>query len=203
VAEQMYTLVHGLYKSFTQKEEFNIIILGLDNAGKTTLLEKIKSIYLGIQGLSPDKIAPTVGLNIGKVDIGVNRLNFWDLGGQKQLKRIWTKYYTECHSIVFVVDSTDKDRIQEVKETFEGVITDDNVGGVPILMLANKQDVDGALKVHEIKEIFNPIALNLGARDSKVMSISALRGEGIKEAIEWLQMRMQRNSTERPGVYRN
>lgn len=65
-------------------------------------------------------------------------------------------------------------------------------------MLANKQDVEGALKVHEIKEIFNPIASNLGARDSKVLSVSALRGEGIQQAIEWLQERMIRNVTHRP-----
>jgi ADP-ribosylation factor related protein 1 len=95
----MYTLLSGLYKQYTQKEEFNsihltntqVIILGLDNAGKTTLLERIKHIFLGA-GLDPSRIAPTVGLNIGKVDIGSHRLNFWDLGGQASLKRIWTKY---------------------------------------------------------------------------------------------------------------
>ncbi|KAJ3078915.1 hypothetical protein HK102_004137, partial [Quaeritorhiza haematococci] len=166
----------GLYKWYTQKEEFYVIILGLDNAGKTTLLERIKSQYLGIQGLPPEKIAPTVGLNIGKIDISRTRINFWDLGGQRELHSIWEKYYTECHAIVFVVDSTDQERIEEVKKTFENVITNDHVEGVPVLMLANKQDVNGALKVHDIKEIFNPIAVQLGARDSKVLSVSALRG---------------------------
>jgi ADP-ribosylation factor related protein 1 len=78
----MYTLLTGLYRQYTQKEEFNIIILGLDNAGKTTLLERIKHIFLG-SGLDPSRIAPTVGLNIGKVDIGSHRLNFWDLGGMR------------------------------------------------------------------------------------------------------------------------
>jgi ADP-ribosylation factor related protein 1 len=67
-------------------------------------------------------------------------------------------------------------------------------------MLANKQDVTGALKVFEIKEIFNPIAVDLGARDSKVMSVSALSGEGITDALDWLQERMMRNVAARPPV---
>jgi ADP-ribosylation factor related protein 1 len=79
-------------------------------------------------------------------------------------------------------------------------------------MLANKQDVPGALKVFEIKEIFNPIAVDLGARyiekincgfrDSKVMSVSALSGEGITDALDWLQERMMRNVAHRPAVVR-
>jgi ADP-ribosylation factor related protein 1 len=57
-----------------------VLVLGLDNAGKTTLLEKIKSIYLGTAGLPPDKITPTIGLNIGKLEMGHMRMQFWDLG---------------------------------------------------------------------------------------------------------------------------
>ncbi|KAI9092885.1 ADP-ribosylation factor family-domain-containing protein [Phlyctochytrium arcticum] len=194
----MYTLFSGLYEQWTRKDLFYVIILGLDNAGKTTLLERIKSTFTGVPGLSPDKIAPTVGLNIGKVEVKNVQLQFWDLGGQKELHSIWEKYYSECHAIVFVVDATDKERIEEVKNTFESVITNDSVEGVPVLMLANKQDVSTSLQVHEIKEIFNPIALHLGARDSKVMPVSALQGDGVEEAVNWLLVRLQRNRTHRP-----
>ncbi|CAG8574273.1 6781_t:CDS:2, partial [Scutellospora calospora] len=155
----MYTLLSGFHKYLTRREEFYIVILGLDNAGKTTLLERIKSIFLGIMGLSPDRIAPTVGLN-----------------RQRELHGIWEKYYSECHAIIFVVDSTDKERIEECKEIFERIITNEEVEGVPVLMLANKQDLPNSLKVEEIKEIFNKIALKLGARDSRVLPISALGG---------------------------
>ncbi|CAJ0835553.1 13915_t:CDS:2, partial [Entrophospora sp. SA101] len=153
----------GLHQYLTRREEYYVIILGLDNAGKTTLLERVKSLFLGVTGLSPDKIAPTVGLNIGKIDINRSRLIFWDLGGQEELHNIWEKYYSECHGIIFVVDSIDKKRIERLE-------------GVPVLMLANKQDIPNALKVEEIKEIFNKIALKLGARDSRVLPISALEG---------------------------
>ncbi|KAF7729144.1 ADP-ribosylation factor protein 3 [Apophysomyces ossiformis] len=141
-----------------------------------TLLERIKSVYLGVPGLPPERIAPTVGLNIGKVDVKSTRINFWDLGGQKDLQTLWEKYYSECHGIVFVVDSTDSERLEECKNTFETMITSDLVEGIPVLMLANKQDVPDALRVEEIKEVFNKIAVKLGARDSRVLPVSALEG---------------------------
>ncbi|KAI8821060.1 ADP-ribosylation factor family-domain-containing protein [Fimicolochytrium jonesii] len=197
----MYTLFTGLYKQWTQKEEFYVIILGLDNAGKTTLLEKIKSIFLGVPGLPPEKIGPTVGLNMGKVDIASTRLTFWDLGGQRELHSIWSKYYSECHAIVFVVDACDRERLEEVKTSFESVITNDEVEGVPVLMLANKQDVPSAMRMHEIKEVFNPIAVQLGAKDSKVLGVSALKGDGVKDAVDWLFVRLQRNKVNRPPVF--
>ncbi|KAL0093731.1 ADP-ribosylation factor family-domain-containing protein [Phycomyces blakesleeanus] len=157
---------------------------------------------MGVPGLAPEKIAPTVGLNIGRVDIKSARINFWDLGGQRDLHSIWERYYTECHAIVFVVDSTDKKRLEECKDTFEKMITNDRVEGVPILMLANKQDLSGALRVEEIKEVFNKIAVKLGARDSRVLPISALEGNGVKDAIDWLVVRLQRNKLSRPPVHR-
>lgn len=132
------------------------------------------------------------------MDIKSSRINFWDLGGQQDLQSIWERYYPECHGIVFVVDSTDSKRLEECRDTFgkntmcfffclvvthwniERIITNDQVEGVPILMLANKQDVDGALRVEEIKEVFNRIAVKLGARDSRVLPVSALTGYGYK-----------------------
>ncbi|CAO3636134.1 unnamed protein product [Cunninghamella echinulata] len=172
----MYTLLSGFHNYVMQKEEYNVLIIGLDNAGKTTLLERIKSLFSGITGLSPDKIAPTVGLNIGRIEVNSSRIKFWDLGGQRDLQTIWERYYSECHAIVFVVDSTDSRRLEECKDTFETLITNDLVEGVPILMLANKQDVSNSLRVEDIKEVFNKIAVKLGARDSRVLPVSALEG---------------------------
>ncbi|KAH6599326.1 hypothetical protein BASA61_002597, partial [Batrachochytrium salamandrivorans] len=189
----MYTLLSGLYRKYTQREEFFVIILGLDNAGKTTLLERIKSIFNGVPGLRPESIAPTVGLNIGKVNVKNITLNFWDLGGQRELQSIWEKYYTECHAIVFVVDSTDRARIEEVKATMERVMQNEIIEGVPMIMLANKQDAPDALKLHEIQHIFNQIAVVLEARDSKALAISALNGSGVRESVDWLHSRLLLN----------
>ncbi|CAG8584586.1 11677_t:CDS:2 [Acaulospora morrowiae] len=82
----------------------------------------------------------------------------------------------------------------------EKIITNEEVEGVPVLMLANKQDLPNSLKVEEIKEIFNKIAMKLGARDSRVLSISALEGDGVREAVEWLFVRILRNKQNRPPI---
>lgn len=78
----MFSLAYGLWKYIFNKTEFHVLILGVDKAGKTTLLEKIKSIYLKGEGLTPDRIVPTVGLNIGRIEDANAKLVFWDLGGQ-------------------------------------------------------------------------------------------------------------------------
>jgi ADP-ribosylation factor related protein 1 len=135
---------------------------------------------------------------VGRINLQSSELIFWDLGGQRELMSIWENYYAECHGIIFVIDSTDKERLANVRDAFgklsaigscqhqsnhpccllfvEKVINSQEVEGVPVLVLANKQDVDGAMRVEEIKELFNPIAVKLEARDTKVMLCSALNG---------------------------
>ena len=77
----MYTLFSGLYRHLTQKDDYFVLILGLDNAGKTTFLESAKTKFTkDYRGVNPSKITSTVGLNIGKIDVKGIRLNFWDLG---------------------------------------------------------------------------------------------------------------------------
>jgi ADP-ribosylation factor related protein 1 len=74
----MYTLLSGLYKYLTQKDEYFILIVGLDNSGKTTYLEQVKTKFnKNYKMMNPNKITTTVGCNIGKIDIGHVRLNFW------------------------------------------------------------------------------------------------------------------------------
>ncbi|XP_022350533.1 ADP-ribosylation factor-related protein 1 isoform X3 [Enhydra lutris kenyoni] len=89
---RMYTLLSGLYKYMFQKDEYCILILGLDNAGKTTFLEQLKTRFnKNYKGMSLSKITTTVGLNIGTVDVAKARLMFWDLGGQEELQSLWDK----------------------------------------------------------------------------------------------------------------
>jgi ADP-ribosylation factor related protein 1 len=178
----------------TAKQDYYITILGLDNAGKTTFLQ-------AAQRRTRSGTIPTVGLNIGQLEIDSRkRLKFWDLGGQTELQSLWEKYYDEAHAIIFVVDSTDRERIGAVREALETVLINDKVEGLPILMLANKQDMPDALSVSDIQTIFNKIAELLSARDSKVLPISALEGTGVKEALDWLVLRLERNSQNRPPV---
>ena len=86
---------------------------------------------------------PFPGAVLIKALLNFCRLNFWDLGGQEELQALWDKYYAECHAIIFTVDSNDRDRIQESKASFDTMIANANIQGVPLLVLANKQDIQG------------------------------------------------------------
>ena len=104
-------------------------------------------------------------------------LKLWDIGGQSTLRKLWKSYYASAHAIVFVIDSTDMPRINsEVVETLREVIQSQETEGVPVLVLANKQDRDESIEIAELKEFINPVVLELGARDSRVLPVSALEG---------------------------
>ncbi|OWF54421.1 ADP-ribosylation factor-related protein 1-like [Mizuhopecten yessoensis] len=200
----MYTLLSGLWKYMFQKDEYNVSILGLDNAGKSTYLEQTKTKFTkNYKGLSLSKITTTVGLNIGKIDIGHVRLNFWDLGGQEELQSLWDKYYAESHAVIYIIDSSDLERIDESKEAFDKMVINDALKEVPILVLANKQDLEGCMRVIEVKKVFNTSAPLIGHRDCKMLGTSALKGDGVHEGIEWLTDCIKRNSMNRPPLQRD
>ncbi|KAL5507377.1 ARL3 [Sanghuangporus vaninii] len=204
----MYHLLKGLHEYLTQKEEFSIIILGLDGAGKTTFLEKVKSIYTGAPGLSPDQIGPTVGQNMGKITLPSTVLQFFDLGGQTGIRNIWPKYYDDCHAVVFIIDAADRERLNEGWEVFDSVLSSPQILHVPLLLLANKQDAPESLSVEEIRESYE--GWYQGKKDSArrtygeeadrrherfasldVMGVSALEGTGVNAAVDWLFIRVQ------------
>lgn len=199
----MFHLVKGLYNNWNSKEHYSILILGLDNAGKTTFLETLKKEF-SMASKDLNKIAPTVGQNVAQIPMDNNKtiLKLWDVGGQETLRSMWTEYYHHCHGIIFVIDSTDRSRIDEWSDALRSIIVDDEVEGVPVLMLANKQDRPDTMEIQDIKQIFNQIAEHISARDSRVLPISALTGVGVREAADWLVVRLQRNKESRPPIYK-
>jgi ADP-ribosylation factor related protein 1 len=243
----MYHLAKSLYLHATSKEggtlkhrsintrqladkidppEYSILLLGLDNAGKTTLLEQIKSLY------NPDYNArlstvPTVGQNVSLINLDECYLKVWDVGGQHTLRSLWQSYYSSCHAIVFVIDSTDVGdadvekineegahgsgeadlgRLEECKIVLESILEDQQTEGVPLLVLANKQDAEDCVEVVRIKEglVRRVIEGEKGdsVRDSRVLPLSALTGTGVKEAVDWVCSRVKWNKEGRPPVMR-
>lgn len=223
----MYHLIKSLYLHATSKEEYSILLLGLDNAGKTTLLEQIKAIY----NSNPDgtahpnlKTVPTVGQNVSLIDLPDCYLRIWDVGGQHSLRGLWQSYYSSAHAIVFVIDSTDigdadleklakgngaeedEGRLGECKLVLEDVLQHSDTSGVPVLVLANKQDREDCVEVVRIKEglvrkVFEG-EKGQNVRDSRVLPLSALTGTGVKEAVEWVCSRVKWNKEGRPPVMR-
>ncbi|QRV94306.1 ADP-ribosylation factor family [Ceratobasidium sp. AG-Ba] len=147
----MYHLLKGLHAHLTRKDEFSVLILGLDNAGKTTFLEKTKTLYNNVPGLSPDKIGPTVGQNMGKITLPSATMQFFDLGGQRDIRTIWSKYYDDCHAVIYMIDAADRDRLWDGWEVFETVLAHPQILDVPLLLLANKQDAPNSLSVNDVR----------------------------------------------------
>ncbi|KAM7274204.1 hypothetical protein ACFE04_028868 [Oxalis oulophora] len=187
----MFSLFYGFWKYMLSKTEFHVLILGVDKAGKTTLLEKLKSTYSDLEGLPPDRIVPTVGLNIGRVEISNTKLIFWDLGGQPGLRSIWEKYYEEAHAVIYVVDAASPSKFEDSKSALEKVLRHEDLHGAPILILANKQDLPEAVTTEELGQFFG--GKKLDERVHMFEAISAFDGLGIKGSMEWLVEVMERS----------
>ena len=192
-----------------------MILLGLDNAGKTTFHEQVKAIFRADHPEPKLRTVPTVGQNVSTITLPDMYLKLWDVGGQLSLRNLWQSYYSSCHAVVFIIDSTDvgdgnlesgDGRLDECRGVLEDVLQHSDTEGVPLLILANKQDREDCVETIRIKEglVKKVMEGEKGAaiRDSRVLSMSALTGEGVKEAIEWVRTRVQWNKESRPPVMR-
>ncbi|KRY65312.1 DNA repair and recombination protein RAD54B [Trichinella pseudospiralis] len=133
-----------LSKLFGHKE-MRALMLGLDAAGKTTILYKLKL------GQSVTTI-PTVGFNVETVTYKNVKFNVWDVGGQDKIRPLWRHYYTGTQALIFVVDCADRDRIDEARQELHRIINDREMREAVILVFANKQDIVEAMKPHEVQE---------------------------------------------------
>mmetsp|Transcript_2188 Transcript_2188/g.2446 ORF Transcript_2188/g.2446 Transcript_2188/m.2446 type:complete len:121 (+) Transcript_2188:138-500(+) len=111
-------------------------------------------------------------------------MQIWDVGGQDRIRRLWKHYYNGVNAIIFVVDSADTHRVKEAAMELNGILKDDELRGVPVLVYANKQDIPGAMRLHKVADILD---LNVQkGREWHIQASSAARGEGLYEGLEWL-----------------
>lgn len=189
----MFSLFYGLWELWSRKDELHILMIGLDQAGKTTALEKIKGTFSDLPGMDPDKILPTVGLNVGKIDFSSSiKLILWDLGGQIGLRNIWDKYYSDCHGILFVVDASKPDRFEEAKIALDKPLGSRETFGAPVLVMANKCDVPTALSAEEVASSLGLSAVT--SRPHKVLRVSSHSGQGVADGLSWLVSAVQQSS---------
>uniref|UniRef100_A0A672TIF8 ARF like GTPase 11 n=1 Tax=Strigops habroptila TaxID=2489341 RepID=A0A672TIF8_STRHB len=129
-----------------RKRDARVVMLGLDLAGKSTLLYKLKS------GQAVET-CPTVGFNVESLQTpcGVS-FTLWDIGGQGSLRASWPDYLEDTNTLIFVLDSTDTARLPEAAAALEDALSHPSMAGIPVLLLANKQEVPGALAPAELGE---------------------------------------------------
>merc|ERR1712193_305702 len=134
-----------IWQRMIGKQEMRILMVGLDAAGKTTILYKLK---LG----EVVTTIPTIGFNVEAVQYKNINFTVWDVGGQDKIRKLWRYYYQNTQGLIFVVDSNDRDRIEDAREELNTMLSEDEMRNAVLLVLANKQDLPNAMTTSEVAE---------------------------------------------------
>ena len=180
----MGNLFTRMFQQFFGKTEMRILMVGLDAAGKTTILYKLK---LG----EVVTTIPTIGFNVETVEYKNISFTVWDVGGQDKIRPLWRHYYQNTQGIIFVVDSNDTARLDEsegcehsAKEELHRMLAEDELRDAVLLVFANKQDLPNAVP---IKEMTDRLGLSrLRHRKWFIQSTCATTGDGLYEGLDWL-----------------
>ncbi|CAL4072273.1 unnamed protein product, partial [Meganyctiphanes norvegica] len=167
----------------TPDRELRILLLGLDNAGKTTLLKKLASEDIS-------HITPTQGFNIKSVQSSGFKLNVWDIGGQRKIRPYWRNYFENTDVLIYVIDSGDRKRFDETGQELSEILCEDKLAGVPVLIFANKQDLFNAAPSAEIAEGLGLHTIR--DRAWQIQACSATKDEGVHDGLEWVCKNIKR-----------
>jgi len=159
------------------KQEMRILMVGLDAAGKTTILYKLK---LG----EVVTTIPTIGFNVETVDYKNISFTVWDVGGQDKIRPLWRHYYQNTQGLIFVVDSNDRDRVEAAREELHKMINEDELRDAVILVFANKQDLPNAMTAAEVTDKLGLHSLR--SRNWYIQATCATTGDGLYEGLDWL-----------------
>lgn len=171
-------ILSKIIEFFTKnRNNFRIIILGMQNAGKTTILYRLS---LG----TIVKTTPTIGSNVEEITYNNATFQAWDLGGQESTRSLWDVYYMNTDAVVYVIDSQDDEYFEESKAQFHKLLAHPALKNSLILIFANKQDLQGAKTVNKIIQDYELDKIK--SHIWHIQSCSALKGEGLVTGIKWL-----------------
>eukprot|EP00177_Eucheuma_denticulatum_P001651 GFKZ01002972.1.p1 GENE.GFKZ01002972.1~~GFKZ01002972.1.p1 ORF type:complete len:180 (+),score=30.48 GFKZ01002972.1:232-771(+) len=166
-----------VFASLLGKKEVRILMVGLDAAGKTTILYKLKlgEIVTTI---------PTIGFNVETVDYKNIQFTVWDVGGQDKIRPLWRHYFQNTQGLIYVVDSNDRDRIGESRDELKKMLSEEELRNATVLIFANKQDLPNAMPVADLTQELGLPSMN--NRKWFVQPCCATNGNGLYEGLDWL-----------------
>lgn len=181
-----------LRKQKRKDREIRVVVLGLDNAGKTTIVKQLL-------GQDVNEVSPTVGFSIEQLDWNGFKLNLWDVGGQRSLRPFWRNYFEKTDFLIWVIDATALDRLEDCRRELANALTEDRLVGCGLLILINKidliqkqeyedEDVFDSNTTATIKAVEQRLALDslVGNHNCRVMGVSGVKGWNLSVAVDWL-----------------
>ena len=170
------------------ERDFKIIIVGLHNAGKTTILYKLALNEVVVT-------QPTIGSNVEEVTHQNVKLQVWDLGGQESLRAAWDAYYENAEAVIYVVDAAESDsqNLLLSKMEFFNLLYHNDLKDAVVLVLANKIDLPTARDAGGISDLFG--LHEIKDHDWHVQGCCAITGEGLDKGLDWLTSKLNQKSS--------
>lgn len=159
-------------------EEMEITLVGLQNSGKTTLVNVIAT------GQYQEDMIPTVGFNMRKITKGRVTMKIWDIGGQPRFRSMWERYCRGVNAIVFVVDAADLNKIDTARNELRNLLEKPQMAGIPVLVLGNKNDLPEALNAEQLIDRLNLAGIT--TQEVSCYSISAKNQNNLDITLQWL-----------------
>jgi len=169
--------ISKVWKNLLGKKDVRMLMVGLDAAGKTTILYQLKMN-------ETVKTIPTIGFNVETLDYKGLNFTVWDVGGQDKIRVLWKHYYQNTDGIIFVVDSNDRDRVDDAGEELKKMLAEEELKDCVLLVMANKQDLKDALSPNDVTEKLG--LSQIKGRQWLVQGTSATTGQGLKEGLDWM-----------------
>ncbi|KAJ9613263.1 hypothetical protein H2200_003205 [Cladophialophora chaetospira] len=187
-----------LRKARLKDKEMRILMLGLDNAGKTTIVKKIMNEDV-------NTVSPTLGFIIKTIDFRgyclspsppviagwtltqmafSYKLNIWDVGGQKTIRSYWRNYFEKTDALIWVVDATDRLRIDDCTAELRGLLLEERLAGAALLVFLNKIDVAGGMNKQEATQLLG--LERILTHRWTVIPCSAITGENLENGLDWV-----------------